>query len=119
MTVSQIGEMSKSGIPAQDIIRKIHESDTVYRLRASELARLREQGVPDDVIDYMQETHLESTRREQYFRDWNYGPNGYWYGGYPFGWPYWDAVVLKGGHGKHERHLQCEKDERMRAKHRR
>jgi hypothetical protein len=109
VNVGQIIEMSKGGVPAQDIIRKIHESGTVYRLRASELARLREQGVPDDVIDYMQETHLEATRHEQYFHDWSYGPDGYWYGGYPFGWPYWDVVIVRGGHERHEEHERHER----------
>ena len=104
MTVSQIVEMSKSGVPAQDIIQKIHESGTVYRLKASELLKLREQGVPDIVIDYMQATHIEAIRHEQYYRDWTYGPDGYWYGGYPFGWPFWDVVVVENEHEERERH---------------
>lgn len=119
VTVGQIIEMSKAGVPAQDIIRKIHESGTVYRFRVSELAGLREQGVPDEVIDYMEETHLEAIRHEQYFHDWSYGPDGYWYGGYPFGWPYWDVVIVNGEHERHEGHFKQEKHEHRGTEHRR
>jgi hypothetical protein len=91
--VSQIVEMSRAGVPAHEIIEKIRASGTVYRLKASQLAELREKGVPDAVIDYMQQTYLHAVRRDQRFEDWNRWSlydDGYWYGGYPFGWPYWD-----------------------------
>ncbi len=90
VTVADIVKMSKDNVPADEIIRKMRESRTVYRLRASELARLKEEGVPDAVIDYMQQTYLNAVRRNQALEDWNYwnwGPDGYWYGGGPYGWP--------------------------------
>lgn len=90
LSVSEVVEMSQAGIPAEEIILKMQESGTVYRLSASELVRLHEQGVPDEVLDYMQETYLESVRENQRLEDmrlWNYGYDGYWYGGVPFGWP--------------------------------
>jgi hypothetical protein len=91
VTVAEVLQMTKEGAPAKDIIKKMRESGTVYRLSASELARLHEQGVADEVLNYMQRTYLNAVRREQRLRDWDYwslGPDGYWYGGWPFGWPY-------------------------------
>lgn len=90
VTVAEIVQMSKEGVPARSIVQKMRDSASVYRLPASELARLHEQGVADKVLNYMQRTYLKSVRREQRFQDWNYwssGPAGYWYGGWPYGWP--------------------------------
>ena len=91
VTVADIVKMSKDKVPADEIIRKMRESHTVYRLKASELAKLEEEGVPNAVIDYMQQTYLNAVRRNQVLEDrsyWNSGPDGYWYGGGPYGWPY-------------------------------
>jgi hypothetical protein len=89
VSVAQIVEMSKAGVPAQEIIREMRNSRTAYRLKASQLARLREQGVPDAVIDYMQQTYLDAVRRDQALEDWNLWTqedDGFWYGGAPYGW---------------------------------
>jgi PBP1b-binding outer membrane lipoprotein LpoB len=90
VTVTDIVRMSQEKVPADEIVNKMRESGTVYRLKASELANLKEQGVPDAVINYMQQTYLDAVRRNQTLEDWNgwtMGPDGYWYGGGPFGWP--------------------------------
>ena len=94
-TVSQVVAMSRAGEPADAIIAKMRESGTVYRLSASQLAKLHDEGVPDAVVDYMQETYLASIRRRQELEDWDYwtGVDGFWYGGLPYGWPD-DWVVL-------------------------
>jgi hypothetical protein len=78
-TLEEIVALSKSGAPAADIIKRMEEARAVYRLPASELARLREQGVPDAVIDHMQRTFIEEER----FREWVRSRDMYWYG-----WPY-------------------------------
>ena len=90
--VSSIVRQSQDGVPSSVIIRQIAESGTVYRLSASELANLRDEGVADAVINYMQQTYLDAIRHDQSVADrslWVYGPDGYYYGGYPFGWPYY------------------------------
>lgn len=90
VTVADIVKMSKNNVPADEIIQKMRDSRTVYRLKASELAKLKEEGVPDAVINYMQQTYLNAVRRNQTLEDWSYwnsGPDGYWYGGGPYGWP--------------------------------
>lgn len=89
--VSTIIRQSHEGVPDNQIIQQIAESGTVYRLSASELANLRDKGVSDAVINYMQQTYLDAIRRDQSVADldlWTYGPDGYYYGGYPFGWNY-------------------------------
>jgi hypothetical protein len=67
--------LARSGAPAQEIIRRMQKSGAVYPLSASQLARLRERGVPDEVIDYMHRTYLDEVRREEAMRQsFFYGP---------------------------------------------
>ena len=93
VTVSQIVAMSQAGTPSADIIAKIRDSGTVYRIKASQLAELERKGVPPDVINYMQKTYLDAVRRDQSVQDWNLwtlGDDGYWYGGCGYDWgPSW------------------------------
>jgi hypothetical protein len=67
--------LARSGASAQDIVRRMQESGAVYPLSASQLARLREQGVPDEVIDYMYRSYIDEVRREEAMRQsFFYGP---------------------------------------------
>ena len=70
VTVGQVIEMSKEGVPAEAIVRKMRDSETVYRLTAAQLAELHDMGIPDPVLDYMQQTYIEAERREQSRDDW-------------------------------------------------
>ncbi|MEJ2636829.1 MAG: hypothetical protein P8184_16255 [Calditrichia bacterium] len=95
VTVPQIIKWSKEGIASSTIIKRMRRSHTVYRLKADQLAQLKQEGVSDSVINYMQKTYLSAVRRNQALEDWAYwwpGWDGYWYGGPAFGWPYgyWD-----------------------------
>ena len=82
--------MSKDGMTAAAIIDRIEALQGVYPLSASELAKLRDQGVPDPVIDYMQRTYVRAARYDEYLRMLNvysgYGWPGL--GPYPYGWGY-------------------------------
>jgi hypothetical protein len=91
-TLEEIVSMSKAGTPPDEIIRKMQVAHAVYPLSAAELAKLHDQGVNDNVINYMQQTYLEQMRRETYYRYydpwwpyWGYYPYPYWRG-YPW-WP--------------------------------
>jgi hypothetical protein len=84
VTVAQIIEMSNAKVPPEEIIQKMRDSGAMYRLPASQLAQLKEQGVPDAVIDYMQQTYLAAVRREQSQEDMN-------------NWAMWDGSFLYGG----------------------
>lgn len=86
VTVDQIVQMSRDGVIASDIIAKMEAADTVYRLSGSQLAHLKEQGVSDQVLDYMQDTYVDYERRRGGYRSYYYDP---WWG-YGFGpYPYW------------------------------
>jgi hypothetical protein len=92
-TTAEIVQMSKDGQPADAIIRRMMESRAFYPLPASELAKLREQGVPDRVIDYMQQSYVEAVRYEEWSRArdaWPpfgpYGPYGPYFRGRHYWW---------------------------------
>ncbi len=103
VTVSEILTLTKNGVPPQEIIRKMHDSRTVYRLRASDLAQLKAQGVSDEVIDYMQQTHLDAVGRDRDYY-WN-SPPPFGYRGYydPFWWGYPGPFFIEENH-HHEFH---------------
>jgi hypothetical protein len=94
-TVSEIVQMAKDGVPAGDIIKRMDDARAVYRLPASELAKLREEGVPDAVLDYMQQTYIEDERWREYqrARDMYFWYGWPYYYRYPYPWgyraPYW------------------------------
>jgi hypothetical protein len=70
VTVGQVVQMSKDGVPPDTIVKKLRDSDTVYRLSAAQLAELHDMGVPDPVLNYMQQTYIQAERREQTSEDW-------------------------------------------------
>lgn len=76
-SLEQIVEMSKTGTPAEEIVRELQETRAVYPLTGSQIARLHEQGVPDAVLDYMQNAYMDRVRWESRM---DYGYDS------PFGW---------------------------------
>jgi len=88
VTVPEIVALAHEGVPADAILAKIRAAGTVYRLTASQLADLRDRGVPNRVIDAMQQSYLDAVRRDQRYADWNRWTfdGGWWYGGGPYGW---------------------------------
>jgi len=89
VTVDEIIQMSKDEVPETTILEKMRSSGTTYKLSASELADLRDQGVVDAVINTMQETHLESVRRNQRLDDQSFRARyncGRLYRRYPLVW---------------------------------
>ena len=92
VTVKEIVEMTKAGIPPETIINTIQQSRTVYRLQASQLVQLKEMGVSDEVINYMQQTYIDAVRQNQTYEDWSnftLADDGFWYGGPFYGGPFW------------------------------
>jgi hypothetical protein len=100
VTVSEIVQWSRENVPADVIIQRMRDSRTVYRLKASQLVTLSDEGVSPKVLDYMQSTYLAAVRQNQALEDWSYwwpGWDGFWYGGPAFGWPNWGWGVGFGG----------------------
>jgi hypothetical protein len=91
-TTDEIVRFSNEGMPAEEIIRRMRDARAVYRLPASELAKLHGRGVPDAVIDYMQRTYIEAERYDEYLRIRDLY---FWYGWpsyrgiYPYPYGYW------------------------------
>ena len=82
VTISQVIQMNKDGVPTDSIIKTMRDSDAVYRLTASQLAELHDMGLPDPVLNYMQQTYIEAERRQQSLEDWDrdglWGSYSYW-----------------------------------------
>jgi len=91
LTLPDIVQMSKDKVPSKQIINEIKKSHTAYTLKASEYAKLQQQGVADSVVNYMQKTHIDLIRRNQQIQNsyyWSPWYGGYWNGGLGWGWPY-------------------------------
>ena len=50
VAVPEVVQMSKEGLPVETILQKMRDSGTIYRLTASQLVRLHEDGVPEAVL---------------------------------------------------------------------
>ena len=75
-SLEQVVEMSQAGKPAEEIVRELQDTRAVYPLTGSQIARLHDQGVPDTVLDYLQNAYAESIRWEAWRR---YDYSFYWY----------------------------------------
>ena len=69
VTVDQVVAMAKDGVPADAVIEKMRDSKSVYPLSASKLLELKQEGVPDQVLDYMEQTYLTETCRQAIWDD--------------------------------------------------
>jgi len=67
-TTAEIVQMARDGIVAEEIVKRIAASRAVYPLPASALARLRGEGVPDEVVDFMQRTYLDAAWLDGFLR---------------------------------------------------
>jgi hypothetical protein len=61
-TIEEVVSLSQARTPPDAIIARMHAARAVYPQTATELARLRERGVADAVVDYMQRTQIEAAR---------------------------------------------------------
>jgi hypothetical protein len=89
MSLEQVVGMAKEGKDAPTIIAQIKASQTLYDVTASQYAKLSRDGVPDAVLDFMQQGQarliVEQGRRQGmsdawfYGRGWGWGYGGPWY----------------------------------------
>jgi hypothetical protein len=59
MPIDDVVKLSKSGTPPPLIIQRIRESRTTYALRGADFAKLKANGVPDAVLDYLQQSFVD------------------------------------------------------------
>ncbi len=83
---AEIVRLSKEGMPAKDIIARLHASQAVYTLDAAELVRLSQEGVPVEVLNYLQATQIDQLRREAERQSW-YGRDPFFWGPFYRPWP--------------------------------
>ncbi len=85
MQLEKVVALAKEGKDAAIIIKEIQDSRTIFDVTASQYAKLSRDGVPDAVIDFMQNGQLKMAerqgRREAMQDAWFYG-RGYWGWGY-------------------------------------
>jgi hypothetical protein len=88
LTLEKIVALAKEGKDAQAIINEIKVTRTTYDVAASQYAKLSRDGVPDAVLDFMQQGQLKMAEREGrrearedlwlYGRGWGWGYGGAW-----------------------------------------
>ena len=84
LTQADVISMTKAGVTVKEIMRRIDQTATVFNLGADDVVFLRDQGVPERVINYMLDTKvraavLEERRRNDYENRFHYGIGfGYW-----------------------------------------
>jgi hypothetical protein len=67
--------LARNGKSAPEIIDEIRRTDTVLPLQASDYVRLHDEGVPDQVLDYLQLVQIDDIRwRDRYSQLYWYGP---------------------------------------------
>jgi len=78
LTGAQVVELAKSGRTAPQIIEELKRTRTVLSLQASDIVALHESGVPNEVLDYLQQAQIEEIRwRERLSQSYWYGPGLY------------------------------------------
>jgi len=101
MSIDDVINLTKAEASSDVIIRQIEATNSRFELEADDIVRLKNEGVEDDVIEFMIETGYTPQRMK---RDYNYAPYDYWYNYYNrFYYPYYDyyynpdAYYLYGG----------------------
>ena len=94
MTTEDVVRLVKAQTPPAEIVQKLRETRTVLPLSGSQFAKLREQGVPDEVLDFLQSAYLGAIEfdarmryQNMYWGGWGpphpnrafRGPLPYWY----------------------------------------
>jgi hypothetical protein len=59
LPIAEVVQLSKSGTPPAQIIQRIRNSGTAYALRGSDFAKLKAAGVPDPVLDHLQQSFVD------------------------------------------------------------
>jgi len=95
MPIAEVVKLSKSNASSPQTIQRIRDSGTTYALRGSDFAKLKADGVPDPVLDYLQQSFVDNI--DLYTRYW---VNGEGLGGCSFCYPQpVDVDKLESGYG--------------------
>jgi hypothetical protein len=75
-TLEQIVEMSRGGMAPEAIVAELRETRTVHALSGAQIAKLHEDGVPDAVLDYLQQAYIDHVR----WQERSHLDDRYWHG---------------------------------------
>jgi hypothetical protein len=69
LTQSDVISMVKMSVPDEEIMRRIDETRTVFRLSSEDVIRLRNEGLSDRLVSFMLDTYARAAAAEQRRRD--------------------------------------------------
>ena len=82
LTAGEVVALSRDGKSPQEIIAELQRTNTVIPLSASDYVVLHDEGVPDEVLNYLQRVQIDALL-------WQERAMGWGWGGGPFGgWTY-------------------------------
>jgi hypothetical protein len=64
MPIAEVVSLSRGGNPPEQVISRVRESKTTYALRGSDFAKLAQLGVPDPVLDELQQAFVNDVDRQ-------------------------------------------------------
>ena len=86
MSVDDVILITKSKVDSEVIISQIDATRSKFQLTADDIIRLKNEGVEDDVIQYMIESDFAP---ERFPRDYGYSQSDYWFNYYnSYNFPY-------------------------------
>jgi len=103
LSVNDIIELSRRQVPPELIIRYLNSTCAVYALDKQSLSRLKQEKVPQEIIDYLLDTPALFAPRfspRPYYDGRPWYPNDAYYPYYPY-YPavYGTSVIVVGGQG--------------------
>lgn len=81
LTTDQVVQMSQEGRPSDEIMREIDRTRTILALNGSQYARLKAEGVSDEVLDHLQSRYVRAVELDARMRY-----QGMHWGGWGWGW---------------------------------
>ena len=69
LTQADIISMVKMSVPDDEIMRRIDETRSVFRLSSEDVVRLRNEGLSDRLVSFMLDTYARAAAAEQRRRD--------------------------------------------------
>jgi hypothetical protein len=72
-TLDEVARLSQAGVPFEQIVAELRAHRANFAVTASDLLRLHDQGVPDAVLDYIQDAYAARTKEEARLRSLSMG----------------------------------------------
>ncbi len=78
ISMAEVISMTKADLSDDQIIQRINDTRTVFRLQTNEVVMLREEGVSDRVVNYMLDTYSRAVVAEERRNQYHYYEFGYY-----------------------------------------